>query len=400
MTVTSTRARKPLRYWTFLPGIVFFLLTLPLEGYAQNTSSNLRIFQHGSGTPTGKDVGMFPESPTRKKLDLSGTWQYSFDAKVWRDVQVPSAFDYTGSLVLRREFDVAPGLLDRRLFYLVLYGINYQSEVTINGIFVGRHTGGYTSLVIPVPGNVLQAGPKNVITVSIDNTLSPRTTVPQRQQVGGWKTYAGIYRDIYLLATPDISIGEIGVVAEYAAGNKNAKLAVSTDVLSGPGAAITDSGGALYFAADVVDRLTGEPVAASPFVRIAPEPGHSVRVTSSVTLPAPKLWSPEFPDLYVVRCRDTSGSRARRRGPSTNIPPRSACARSTGRPGCCTSTGSRRRSRGSSGRRSTTSTARRSPTKSSRRTFPPSRPSARTSSVSSIPRIPTSLASATGTGCW
>ena len=70
---------------------------------------------------------MFPESPTRKKLDLAGTWQYSFDGKIWRDVQVPSAFDYTGTFILRREFDVAPELLDRRLFSLVVYFTRYVS---------------------------------------------------------------------------------------------------------------------------------------------------------------------------------------------------------------------------------------------------------------------------------
>jgi beta-galactosidase len=303
MNVTSTGARKPLRYWTFLSGILFYLLTLPHAGYSQNASPNLRIFQHGSGTPTGRDVGMFPESPTRKKLDLAGTWQYSFDGKVWRDVQVPSAFDYTGSLVLRREFEVDPGLLDHRLFSLVLYGVNYQSEVTINGIFICRHTGGYTSQVIPVPGNVLQAGSKNVISVSIDNTLSPRTSVPLRQQVGGWKTYAGIFRDIYILVTPDIAIGEISVVPDYSTAKKSVKLTVTADVTSGPDAVVSDSGGAALFVTEVVDRLTGEPVAASSFGRIAPEQNRSIAVTSTVTINSPKLWSPDVPDLYTVKCR-------------------------------------------------------------------------------------------------
>jgi beta-galactosidase len=246
---------------------------------------------------------MFPASPTRQKLDLAGTWQYSFDGKVWRDVEVPSAFDYTGSLILRREFNVEPSLLDRRLFSLVLYGINYQSEVTINGIFVGRHTGGYTSQVIPVPGNVLQAGPKNVITVTVDNVLSPRTSVPLRQPVGGWKTYAGIFRDIYFHITPDIAVGEISVAPEIAPGFKSAKLTVTADITCGPGAVAADSGGAAFFAADVLDRLTGEPVAASQLVKIVPEAGKTVAASALVTIAAPKPWSPDVPDLYTVRCR-------------------------------------------------------------------------------------------------
>lgn len=302
-TVTSTRARKPLRYWTFVPGILFLLLILPFTGYSQNASSNLRIYQHGSRTPLGRDVGMFPESPTRRKLDLAGTWQYSFDGKVWRDVEVPGAFDYTGALILRREFDIEPSILDRRLFSLVLYGINYQSEVTINGIFVARHTGGYTSQVIPIPGNVLQAGPKNIITVTVDNALSPKTSVPLRQPVGGWKTYAGIFRDIYILVTPDIAVGDVTVAAEIAPGFKSAKLSVSTTVVAGPGAVIADSGGPLYLVADVTDRLTGEPVASSPFVKLQAEANRTVPAAATVTLAAPKPWSPEVPDLYTVRCR-------------------------------------------------------------------------------------------------
>jgi hypothetical protein len=246
---------------------------------------------------------MFPASPTRQKLDLAGTWQYSFDGKVWRDVEVPGAFDYTGSLILRREFNVDPSLLDHRVFSLVLYGVNYQSEVTINGVFVGRHTGGYTSQVIPLAGNVLQAGPKNIITVAIDNTLSPRTSVPLRQQVGGWKTYAGIFRDIYLHVTPDIALGEISVAHEIAAGFKSAKLTVTAEISAAPDAVAADSGGPAFFVADVVDRLTGEPLATSPFVKVVIEPGKSLRAAAVVTIAAPKLWSPDVPDLYTVRGR-------------------------------------------------------------------------------------------------
>lgn len=246
---------------------------------------------------------MFPESPTRTKLDLAGTWQYSFDGKVWRDVEVPGAFDYTGSLILRREFDVPPGLLDRRIHSLVLYGVNYQNEVTINGTLVGRHTGGYTSQVIALPPEVLQAGPKNVISITVDNTLTPRTTVPLRQPVGGWKTYAGIYRDIYLLATPDIAIGEIAVSHEITTGGKTAKLAVAADVTTGSRADLADTAGALWFIAEAFDRLTGEPVAASTPARIRPEQNRAVRATAALSIAAPKLWSPEVPDLYTIRCR-------------------------------------------------------------------------------------------------
>jgi len=221
---------------------------------------------------------------------------------VWKDVAIPAAFDYTGSLLLRREFDVDPKLLDGRIFSLVLYGVNYQDEITINGTFVGRHTGGYTSQVIQLPDNILQAGARNVIVVSVDNTLTPKTTVPLRQPVGGWKTYGGIYRDIYFLVTPATSVGEVTVTSEISASKKSAKIGIAAPLTIAQGVAGTDSTGTLGFRADVFDKLTGEPVGSSPFTRINPDGNRPLEANVSVNLQAPKLWSPDNPDLYVVKC--------------------------------------------------------------------------------------------------
>ena len=42
----------------------------------------------------GSDAGMFLDTPTRTKVDLSGTWNYSLDGKTWNPVKIPSAYDF------------------------------------------------------------------------------------------------------------------------------------------------------------------------------------------------------------------------------------------------------------------------------------------------------------------
>jgi len=248
-------------------------------------------------------VGLFPASPTRVKVDLAGTWQYSHDGIVWKDVAVPSAFDYTGSLQFRREFTIDATLLDGHIFSLVLYGVNYQSEVTVNGTFVGRHTGGYTSQVIDIPDNILQAGSKNVIVVSVDNTLTPKTTVPLRQLVGGWRTYGGIFRDIYFLVTPATAIGGVTVSPEFPVGRRSMKVEITAGLTIAPGVEESDSNGTLGFRVEALDKLTGDTVDVSSFTRIRHGTERSVDVNASLSIPSPKLWSPETPDLYVVKSR-------------------------------------------------------------------------------------------------
>jgi hypothetical protein len=40
----------------------------------------LKFFENGQPTRTGPDAAMYPDSPTRQKIDLSGSWQYTIDA--------------------------------------------------------------------------------------------------------------------------------------------------------------------------------------------------------------------------------------------------------------------------------------------------------------------------------
>jgi len=248
---------------------------------------------------------MYPDSPSRSKLDLSGRWQYSLDGKTWNAVNVPSAYDFTGKVTFSRTFDVKPELLDSSTFTLVCYGINYSAEITINGNFVGRHQGGYSSFAVSIPANTLQMGSQNSIKISVDNELTPATTLPPRQQAGGWRTYGGIFRDMYILATPKLYIEDVAVPSDFTPEGKTSKISVKAEIIDRGSGIKTEPGNLLGFQVEAFDKLSGEAAGRSGITPIRLESNKSESVSAEVVLAQPKLWypSPDTSSLYVFKCQ-------------------------------------------------------------------------------------------------
>lgn len=278
----------------------FFLLLLSTVGVSQ-----VRFLQNGSGTMRGPDSGMFPDTPTRTKIDLAGTWQYTLDGNSWSSVEVPSAFDSPANVVFQRTFAVTGEMLDRYTYSLVAYGINYQAEITINGIFLGRHIGGYTSFVMPVSDNTLQVGGENVIRIAVDNDLDARTTLPLRQMVGGWKTYGGIFRDIYLLASPKMYIAATEVQSDLSSDFRLARLRVRSTV-ENSGSGLNESkkqqGQSLAYVVEAYDKQSGALAGRSGLFPFSVSRQKTAKVSADFALAAPKLWSPASPNLYILKC--------------------------------------------------------------------------------------------------
>ncbi len=282
--------------------IVFYL---PIFGFSQfiPTSSDVKFYINGRATRTGAYAAMFPDSPSRLKIDLAGSWNYTTDGNHWNKVDVPSAYDFTGKVTFQRTFDLKSDLLDKYTFMLVAYGINNQSEITINGNFVGRHIGGYTSVVLPISNNTLQVGSENTIRVAVDNELTPRTTIPLRQQVGGWRTYGGIFRDIYILAVPKLFIEDVNTISSISADGKSAKIIVQNEVTDRWSGLKNEQGSLLGIQVEAYEKLSGILAGRSGIVPVSPQPNKTIYVNTEVVIPLPKLWAPETPDLYTLKCQ-------------------------------------------------------------------------------------------------
>lgn len=269
-------------------------------------SSADSFLQGGQQTGTGMDTGMFEYSPTRHKIDLSGTWQVSVNGSEPISVNVPSSYDGVAELVYERTFDVPSEYLERSGFLLVAYGINYSSEVTVNGVSIGGHVGGYTSFQLPIRRDILRPH-DNTIIIRVNNVLRPRDTLPIKAQLRAPKNYGGIFRDIYVLVVPDRSILDKEIrtafLDGYSVAELNLEIAVGRGDLTAGQLWLEDSEeerATYHLVVEVIDRLRGNVIAQTPRRRISFEEAGIVRENIQLIVRNPRLWSPEQPDLYTI----------------------------------------------------------------------------------------------------
>lgn len=241
------------------------------------------------------------ESPTRRVVDLSGLWSYQTDGNEDGAAKIPSAYDFAGAVTFQRKFSVSAEDLGKYRFHLIMLGANYNTDVVINTNFVGSHAGGYTSFIAGVETNYLQPGSENVITVKTDNRLDGSKTIPLRAQVWGWKNYGGILRDVYLLATPMVFLSDVVVTASLSSDRTVAKLNVTAS-LDGSIPSRGDTAASRFqFVVEVYDKQSGALVATSAPTPVTPGDKTWNPAAAELTVTAPRLWSPETPDLYHVK---------------------------------------------------------------------------------------------------
>jgi beta-galactosidase/beta-glucuronidase len=210
-------AKKPHTYHIFFA----FLALSFVSSFSAIVASQPLILTNAQPTLEGLDAGMHIDSPTRKKIDLAGTWTVLFEKDTWyekifgstiqKEIKIPSSVDFNGRMTFQRSFVLSEELLKKSAFKFVALGINYECEIYINEVFIGKHVGGYTSFEFDIPDDALQIGRENTVKVVASNRLSARSTLPVWKQIWGWKNYGGILRDVYLLATPKLWVDRIHI---------------------------------------------------------------------------------------------------------------------------------------------------------------------------------------------
>ncbi len=297
--------KTPLSSYRILPLFLSLLSVLPgVSAYGQ-----LTIHENGQRTLVGSDASVHPDNQHRRKIDLAGSWSYTIDNETWNEVKVPASFDYKGRITFMRKFSLDRATLSTSSFHLIGLGINLDAEIFINDLFVGRHVGGYTSVDIDIPENALQLGSENAIKIVLNNNLTARSTLPLRKQILGWRDYAGIVRDIYLLVTPRLWIDKLviqsNISQDLAQGSIDLVGVLNSKMLGAAGDTLSVMVGSAQplFVFDVIDKSSGAVVGSSLPQPVAVQPNRDYEVRATVPVKTPRLWSPETPDLYVVRAR-------------------------------------------------------------------------------------------------
>lgn len=119
------------------------------------------------------------------------------------DANMVQGFLTTGIAWYRKEF-FFPKEEEGKGIYLEFDGVFRDSEVYVNGNFVGRHASGYTSFDYEI-SDFIHYGDNNVLAVRVDG----------KKYEGWWYEAVGIYRDVRLLVTDSVRIKHDGVYVHY-----------------------------------------------------------------------------------------------------------------------------------------------------------------------------------------
>ncbi|WP_316767344.1 sugar-binding domain-containing protein [Pedobacter frigiditerrae] len=180
--------------------ILFLLLFLSVGTFAQSRvrasfNKNWKFFL--GDEPNAKNT-TYNDTKWRK-LTLPHDWSIEgkFDEK--NPAKPEGGGLPTGIGWYRKEF-IAPANFQNRITTIEFDGVYKNSEVWLNGQFIGKRPYGYISFSYDL-SKYLKAG-KNTIVVKVDNSAQPDSR---------WYSGSGIYRNVWLTSTSKVAIAHWGV---------------------------------------------------------------------------------------------------------------------------------------------------------------------------------------------
>ncbi len=185
----------------------------------------------------------------------------------------------------RKTFEVPESEKGRKVF-IYFEGVYNQSEVFINGTSVGKRPNGYISFMYDLTPYI-KFGQKNVISVRVDHSL---------ERDSRWYTGSGIYRDTYLVYASPVHLDLWGVYFKAATiTDKKADVTIQTTLKNE-----LPVGAGIQISYEITDPVTGKTQVASS-KKLKVDANAKASFTQNISIPNPKRWSLEQPNLYTLR---------------------------------------------------------------------------------------------------
>ena len=243
--------------------------------------------------------------------DISNGQNSDFDDSRWRQLNLPHDWSIEGQFSekapagtgggalpggvgwYRKTFTI-PAAAKGKLIFIEFDGVYRNSEVWINGHYLGKRPYGYSTFQYELTPHLFYGAKRNVIAVKVDNSQQPNSR---------WYSGSGIYRNVWLtelnpvhvehwgtyVTTPEVSEQSASVVVETKVRNASDN-AARVDLTS----IIQDANGR------ELSRHTDKGVAAK---------GTQAVVNQTLKVSAPELWSDERPYVYKIVSVLTQGAR-------------------------------------------------------------------------------------------
>ena len=244
-------------------------------------------------------------------------WQFICDkgqnANKWSTIGVPSNWELQGfgiytygrvppsggwprvHGIYKRLFTTPATWRDKSVF-VKFEGVMTDTRVTVNGQSAGPiHQGGYYAFKYDITSLLKPAGEQNEIQVDVDDD-SMNESVNHAERRGDFWNYGGIFRPVYLEAVPKTFVDRLAINAT-AAGALDVDVALSgirTVAAGGPADSVEMQ------VLDLNGKLVGNPVTVK-------DVAFNATAHLSGTVPNPRLWTAETPNLYQLEVRLKSG---------------------------------------------------------------------------------------------
>ncbi|OXM85669.1 glycoside hydrolase family 2 [Paenibacillus rigui] len=250
----------------------------------------------------GRKTELFNANWLFIKGNYAGAHESSFNEDGWSSVNLPhdwtieESFDpqmvYGGTQAYlprwtvgwyRKRFTVEANDKEQK-YFIQFDGIHHNSEVWLNGHFLGRRPYGYVSFQYDLSPYLNREG-ENVLAVKVDNTVMP----PDR-----WYSGSGIYRNVWLITTDPLHIAEWGTyITTPVISAEAATVFVRTQVINQ-----YEESAACTIVTEIMDHEGN-------FVGKVQVDGHLsggelVEFPQTVEVPSPRFWSPDQPALYYA----------------------------------------------------------------------------------------------------
>ncbi len=216
-----------------------------------------------------------------RKLDLPHDWSIEGDFSEENDTKRAGGALPAGIGWYRKEFEVPKPLKDQPV-YIDFGGVYRNSEVWINGQYLGKRPYGYSSFRYDLTPYLRISPYKNTIAVRVDNSLQPNSR---------WYTGSGIYRNVKLVTAGHVHVNHWGSYMNTPKISENEATAVLELTLKNA----SGQGSVAFIETSIQDPDGNEINRVKDNLNITQPVS---QLYQQFNIAKPKLWSPKTPNLY------------------------------------------------------------------------------------------------------
>ncbi|HUX61150.1 MAG TPA: glycoside hydrolase family 2 TIM barrel-domain containing protein [Ignavibacteriaceae bacterium] len=281
-------------YLTLFTALIFF----------PHQSNGQIIFKELPKNETNlSDSTFFGITETRQIIPLDGVWKV-FPANTKEDkaveINVPSIFHGKGELIFEKHIYLSKDQVNNRRLWIIFLGINYSADISVNGVIIYRHTGGEFPFKVKLPKDILYPDKNNLLSVKLIYSLDSKNTIPVRQRFLFPHNFGGIFRDVYILETPNVSITNLDLSYKYDPASNRANIRLNTRIEDRDFSKDTTSTSSQFVLKMkfVSPNGSGSQYAQDYDLQLIPNKDKDINEAFELTSPA--LWSPSNPQSYLA----------------------------------------------------------------------------------------------------